>query len=112
MFSLLVLMPLANLHSETPHKGWINYRIVCELYDKPSFDAQVLAWPIPGGEVDILEKVTGQDGQIFYLIEYTVPVNQVMKGYVSEEFVATRKPHNTSNLGKECLRGFCLGFPW
>ena len=80
------------INPPTQKEAWINGLGACRLYYKPSFFAKVRARPAPGTKIHILGKVKGEFDFSFYLIEYTVPENQVMKGYVSDAYVTTEKP--------------------
>lgn len=94
----------------TQKEAWIADLAGCRLYVKPSFFTGWLATPAPGTKIDILGKVKGQFGFSFYLIEYTVPENQVMKGYVADAYVTTEKPKKPY-MGGVCSH-ICMGLPF
>ena len=99
------------INPPTQKEAWIVNTEYCYLYAKPSSFAKVLARVAPGTKIDILGKVEGQLWFSFYLIEYTGPENQVMKGYVADGYVTTEKPKKPykpiSHLGSL----LCIGFP-
>ena len=107
------------INPPTRKEGWIVDTEECELYDEPSFFARVLARPASGTKVEILGNVKDQYERFFYLIEYTDPENQVMKGYVFDGFVATEKFKKPFTLRgnpkeisvKQCLLSICVALP-
>ena len=88
-------MPEA-VQSADLQKGWVVAR--CELFDKPSYEGKILASPDQGIEVEIKDKVKGDNGLDFTLIKYTDPVSQErLEGFVYSDFVTTTRPKGSSS---------------
>ncbi len=72
-------------------KGWIFGR--CELFAEPSLEGQILAAPAQGTEVEIRDRVKGDNGLDFTLVRYVDPINsKILEGYVYSDFVTTERP--------------------
>ena len=79
-----------SVQSAELQRGWVVVR--CELLDKPSLEGKILASPDQGIEVEIKDKVKGDNGLDFTLIRYTDPVSQErLEGFVYSDFITTKK---------------------
>lgn len=77
-------------------RGWVAAR--CELFDKASFEGKILASPDRGIEVEIKDKVKGDNGLDFTLIKYTDPVSRKrLEGFVYSDFVTTKRPKGSGS---------------
>ena len=77
-------------------KGWIVAR--CELFAEPSLKGKILASTDQGIEVEIRNKVKGDNGLDFTMIKYSDPItSKNFEGYVYSDFVSTDKPQGNSS---------------